>query len=401
MPFPAMPPHIQGVSPQIAVVAPYRTSGDTRPPVRVSEEKVRGNEYTVQESTKAHYSLSPSSLPSPPSSSVHGDSGIDLGQSKSVSPPSSVPPPESLPVRPSSVNDIHDLSERSTPIVRETTPTDKDTSIRDESTNQTSPTHQAEVATPPHEIEECTIPSITESTPINRPSCKDTPITDTTSTDLTSELVLEDDSSCNVQHNEEEEPIDQSSNNTPTSKLSTTANEGTQLDIALTLTNEQSTANEKPVQKVAPVNSVVTPSSNKDNKAAPPSNIEPKQKTSNVEKMLKPVQSGADHSTTTPTNKEEPRPISDGQSETQAPPTTKNNGPNEPSQTPPTTLPKNIKSWASIVGNSTPTGPKTQPPLNQSADKKPATVERESKPNEEPHPQFSEEAKARLKQLGG
>ena len=122
--------------PQVAVVSPYRTSGDSRPSIRVSDEKVRGNEYSVPEPLKSHVPLSPNSLPSPPS--THGDSGIDLAQSKSVSPPPSTA--HSLPERPLSVNDIHNTVE--------TPPTIKDdTSITDiEPINQTTPTH--EITTP-------------------------------------------------------------------------------------------------------------------------------------------------------------------------------------------------------------------------------------------------------------
>ena len=121
--------------PQVAVVSPYRTSGDTRPSVRVSEEKVRGNEYSVPDPLKSHVPLSPNSLPSPPS--THGDSGIDLAQPKSVSPP---PSAHSLTERPSSVNDIHSTVE-TPPIIRD------DTSIKEiEPINQTTPTH--EITTP-------------------------------------------------------------------------------------------------------------------------------------------------------------------------------------------------------------------------------------------------------------
>lgn len=88
-PIPPPPPVTTG--PQVAVVAPYRTTGgDTRAQVIVSDEKIREIDYSVMDAAKSRVPpLSPNSLPSsPPASSTHGDSGIDLGQSKSVSPPS-------------------------------------------------------------------------------------------------------------------------------------------------------------------------------------------------------------------------------------------------------------------------------------------------------------------------
>ena len=118
-PYPGPPPHPLSV-PQVAVVAPYRTTGDIRPALRILEEKLRGNKCSILDTPKYQASpISPNSLPSPPS--THGDSGIDLGQSKSVSPPLTLVQP--LPVRPSSVNEVH------VPVGNETPPNNEDTAI--------------------------------------------------------------------------------------------------------------------------------------------------------------------------------------------------------------------------------------------------------------------------------
>ena len=342
-PYPSPPPHPLSV-PQVAVVAPYRTTGDIRPSIRISEEKLlRGNEYSMPDTPKYQASpFSPNSLPSPPS--THGDSGIDLGQSKSVSPPITIVI-QPLPARPSSVNEVINY-----------VPVDKETTPEDVSIGETTPTHQTTISKT--DITTNDKVTLLNSIPVN---------------------INETQSVCNIEQ---------------------------ELETTPTIKTEATPTNEVSVLSVQCKN--LTPSSQEDKVQTTPINTDPIKPTPLNISHLKSVKItpknsaniiiNSDNTKTTPTGNEESKvlPVS---SNTVTPTTdTHKTTIATPTIAAPT---MSVKSWASIVGknNNNITKNKTQKINPTEQPVKDVTVEPlDTISVTEP---LTEEAKRRLKLLGG